>query len=361
VGRWYWAAGREGREEVAGAILAGTATTLAVFLPAVFLTGMIKYLFAPLSLAATLTIGASYVLALTIVPAFCATFIRDRARKSASAEPEEGVAAKGLYGRFLAGVLRVPAFASLVIVATVGAAFMLWPQLGSELFPEVDAGTFEVRIKTVPGTKLEETEQLVASIEGTIKEVVSEGRIETLVSNIGLPVGKGAGFSTVLSSNSGPDTAYIIVNLKQAGRSTATQDYIDQLRTRFREEYPLEQFLFVSGGLVNMALNEGVPTPISVQVSAGTIGGCRDAAEKVVEAIRPIAGTADVQIAQSLDYPQFDVQVDRTRAKYLGVDQEEVAQTVLTALGSSAGYSSTILIEPTKSVDFIMCFQYENN
>lgn len=361
MGKSSFAAALDGTQEVSGAILAGTATTLAVFLPAVFLTGMIKYLFAPLSLAATLTICASYVLALTIVPAFCATFIRERARKSASAEPEEGVAARGLYGRFLAGVLRVPAFTSLVIVATVGAAFVLWPQLGSELFPEVDAGTFEVRIKTVPGTKLEETEQLVASIEETIREVVSEGRIETLISNIGLPVGKGAGFSTVLSSNSGPDTAYIIVNLKQAGRSTATQDYIDQLRDRFREEYPLEQFLFVSGGLVNMALNEGVPTPISVQVSAGTIGGCRDAAEKVVEAIRPIAGTADVQIAQSLDYPQFDVQVDRTRAKYLGVDQEEVAQTVLTALGSSVGYSPTIWIDPKTGVDFFMGVQYENN
>ncbi|MEM7560135.1 MAG: efflux RND transporter permease subunit, partial [Planctomycetota bacterium] len=283
------------------------------------------------------------------------------ARQSASPEQEKGVVAKGLYGRLLAGALRVPALASFVIVAAVGAAFVLWPRLGSELFPEVDAGTFEVRIKTVPGTKLEETEQLVASIEETIKEVVSEERIETLISNIGLPVGKGAGFSTVLSSNSGPDTAYIIVNLKQAGRSTATHDYIDQLRDRFREEYPLEQFLFVSGGLVNMVLNEGVPTPISVQVSAGTIGGCRDAAEKVVEAIRPIAGTADVQIAQSLDYPQFDVQVDRTRAKYLGVDQEEVAQTVLTALGSSVGYSPTIWIDPKTGVDFFMGVQYENN
>ncbi len=361
MGKAPFAAALDGAQEVSGAILAGTATTLAVFLPAVFLTGMIKYLFAPLSLAATLTIGASYVLALTIVPAFCATFIRDRARQYASAEPEKSVVAKGLYGRFLAGALRVPALASLVIVASVGAAFVLWPQLGSELFPEVDAGTFEVRIKTVPGTKLEETEQLVASIEDTIKEVVSDERIETLISNIGLPVGKGAGFSTVLSSNSGPDTAYIIVNLKQAGRSIATHDFIDQLRDRFREEYPLEQFLFVSGGLVNMALNEGVPTPISVQVSAGTIGGCRDAAEKVVEAIRPIAGTADVQIAQSLDYPQFDVQVDRTRAKYLGVDQEEVAQTVLTALGSSVGYSPTIWIDPKTGVDFFMGVQYENN
>ncbi|WP_040771006.1 efflux RND transporter permease subunit, partial [Novipirellula maiorica] len=142
---------------------------------------------------------------------------------------------------------------------------------------------------------------------------------------------------------------------------TSTDTYINSLREKFVDEYPLEQFLFVSGGIVNMALNEGVPTPISVQVSAGTLGQCRDAAERIVEAVRPIAGTADVQIAQSLDYPQFDVQVDRTRAKYLGVDQEEVAQTVLTALGSSVGYAPTIWIDPKSGTDFFMGVQYESN
>ena len=110
-----------------------------------------------------------------------------------------------------------------------------------------------------------------------------------------------------------------------------------------------------------MALNEGVPTPISVQVSAGTLQQCRDDAEKVVDVVSQIPGTADVQIAQSLDYPQFDVQVDRTRAKYLGLDQEEVAQTVLTALGSSVGYSPTIWIDPKSGTDFFMGVQYESN
>ncbi|NND96822.1 MAG: efflux RND transporter permease subunit [Pirellulaceae bacterium] len=359
-------AARDGTAEVSGAILAGTATTLAVFLPAVFLTGMIKYLFTPLSLAATFTIGASYVLALTVVPAFCATFVRDRVRASGSPTADDGamdsgVKARGPYGRFMAAALKIPALTAIFVVATVGASFLLWPLIGSELFPEVDAGTFELRIKTLPGTDLLETEKLVANIEQTIKTVIPEEQIETLISNIGLPVGKGAGFSTVLSSNSGPDTAYIIVNLKQQGRRTDTTTYITQLRSKLADEYPLQQFLFVSGGIVNLALNEGVPVPISVQISAGTLAQCRDNAERVVKAVRQIPGTADVQIAQSLDYPQLDVQVDRTRAKYLGVDQEEVAQTILTALGSSVGYSPTIWIDPKSGVDFFMGVQYETN
>jgi len=360
-------AARDGTHEVSGAILAGTATTLAVFLPAVFLTGMIKYLFEPLSLAATFTIGASYVLALTVVPAYCATFVRDRARHSAIADTSDNSNAaddskpRGVYGRLLHLALKVPALSVLVIVLVVGASFLLWPHMGTELFPNVDAGTFEIRLKTTPGNDLEETEKLVERIEETIKQVIPEEEIDTLIANIGLPVGKGAGFSTVLSSNSGPDTAYVIVNLRQEGRQRSTQSYINVLRARLAEQFPLEQFLFVSGGIVNMALNEGVPTPISVQVSAGTLDQCRDAAERIVNVVEQIPGTVDVQIAQSLDYPQFDVQVDRTRAKYLGVSQEDVAQTVLTALGSSVGYSPTIWIDPKSGVDFFMGVQYEDN
>lgn len=354
----------DGTREVSGAILAGTVTTLAVFLPAVFLTGMIKYLFAPLSLAATFTIGASYVLALTVIPAFCATFIRERvANTTDKSTSDDDVAAepRGIYGHLLHRLLKAPAFTSLIIVVAVAASFLVWPAIGSELFPNVDAGSFELRIKTVPGTDLLETEALVARIEETIKDIIPEDQIETLIANIGLPVGKGAGFSTVLSSNSGPDTAYLIVNLKQENRSTPTSDYIETLRSRLADEYPLEQFVFVSGGIVNMALNQGVPTPISVQVSAGTIEACRENAERVVNVVRQIPGTADVQIAQSLDYPQFDVQVDRTRARYLGIDQEHVAQTVLTSLGSSVGYAPTIWVDPQTGVDFFMGVQYEDN
>lgn len=361
MGKSAWQAAEDGASEVSGAILAGTVTTLAVFLPAIFLTGMIKYLFTPLSLAATTTIGASYLLALTVVPAFCATFIREKVTGTKTDESDAASLPKGLYGRLLGGAMKVPALSSLLIIVCVSATFLLWPRIGTELFPSVDSGSFELRLKTLPGTELDETERLVARIEDTIKEVIPEDEIETLIANIGLPVGKGAGFSTVLSSNSGPDTAYLIVNLKQQGRSTGTDVYIGRLREKLAKDYPLEEFLFVSGGIVNMALNEGVATPISVQVSAGTLPQCRDAAERIVDAIRPIAGTEDVQIAQSLDYPQFDVQVDRTRAKYLGLDQEEVAQTVLTALGSSVGYAPTIWIDPKSGVDFFMGVQYENN
>ncbi len=360
-------AARDGAAEVSLPILAGTITTLAVFLPAIFLSGMIKYLFEPLSVAATLTIGASYFIAMTVIPAFCARFIREKVTPSFNKhdqenETEEDITRpRGLYGRLLTGALAARWLVVGGMAVVVLGSLLLLPWIGSELFPEVDAGTFELRVKTTPGTRLELTEELVIKLENTIKSVIPNNEIETIISNIGLPVGKGAGFSTVLSSNSGPDTAYLIVNLKQQGRSTSTQDYVRTLRKRLAKDYPREQFLFVQGGIVNAALNEGVPAPISIQISAGTLEQARSRADEVVAAVRKIPGAADVQISQSLDYPQLDIDVDRQAAKYLGVDQEEVAQTISTALGSSVGYAPTIWIDPKSGTDFFMGVQYETN
>ena len=362
-------AARDGAVEVATPILAGTITTLAVFIPAIFLSGMIRYLFEPLSVAATFTIGASYFVAMTVVPAFCARFVRTKvSRRSIDIESAEAnqqstlnSQPSTLYGHLLNSALAIRRLVVVTSVALVAGSALLLPGIGSELFPQVDAGTFELRLKTRPGTRLEDTEALVARIEGTIQDVVGKKHIKTIISNIGLPVGKGAGFSTILSSNSGPDTAYLIVNLNSEDRTVSSAEYVRRLRAKLHDDYPEDQFLFVNGSLVNMALNEGVPSPINVQVSAGTVEKCREVAEMLVEKLTPIDGASDVQIAQSLDYPQLDIQVDRVRAKYLGLDQEEVAQTILTCLGSSVGFAPTIWVDPKTGVDFFIGVQYESN
>ncbi|HJN08971.1 MAG TPA: efflux RND transporter permease subunit [Pirellulaceae bacterium] len=370
MGKTSVEAARDGANEVAGAVLAGTATTLAVFVPVIFLSGMIRFLFEPLSAAATMTIGASYFVAMTVVPAYCARFLRSRAGFQPAQDGDDALRqvenlssenTHSLYAGALSLALKFRWLVVLVTLLLVGASALLLPHIGTELFPNVDAGTFEIRMKTIPGTRLEDTEELVAQIEDTIKEVVPENEIEALISNIGLPVGKGAGFSTILSPNSGPDTAFLVVNMIQSGRSTSTDRYVEQLRALLAERFPREQFLFTSGSIVNAALNEGAPTPINVQISAGTLAQCRDAAEKVVDLVSQIPGTADVQIAQSLDYPQLDIKVDRTKARFLGLSQEDVAQSILTAYGSSIGYSSTIWVDPDKGTDFFMGVQYENN
>lgn len=351
-------AARDASEEVATPVLAGTVTTLAIFIPAVFLTGMIKYLFEPLSLAAVLTIGASYFVAMTIVPAFCSRVLKPG---KTTESPDEISEPKGMFAGLVGAALRMRYLVIGGGAALVAISLLLYPRIGGELFPDVDAGVFELRVKTTPGLRLEETEKFVVRIEDTIKELIPEQEIQTIMANIGLPAGKGAGFSTILSPNSGPDTAFLTVTLKSEGRSTKTSEYVKKLRGILAEKFPQDQFLFVTGGIINAALNEGVAAPINVQVSAGTVAATRKAAELIVEKVREIRGAADVQIAQALDYPQFDLKVDRTRAAYFGLTQKDIAENVVTAFSSSVGYAPTIWVDPKTGVDFFIGVQYEDN
>ncbi|TKJ38835.1 MAG: acriflavine resistance protein B [Planctomycetes bacterium B3_Pla] len=363
MGKGRAEAADEATTEVAAPVLAGIVTTLAIFIPAIFLTGMVKYLFTPLALAATMTIGASYLVAMTIVPAFCSRMMRTRPNRKKLDDEEAGEISepRGLFVVLLGAALKARWRVIGVTIGLVAASYMLFPLIGTELFPDVDAGTFEVRVRTIPGTRLERTEDLVARIEDTIHEIIPEREINTILSNIGLPVGKGAGFSTVLSSNSGPDSAFLVVNLHDKGRSTSTGEYVETLRRVLKERFPQERFLFVTGGIINAALNEGVAAPIDIQVSAGTLEQCRKTAEAVVERIRDIPGAVDVQIAQMLDYPQFDIEVDRTRAAYMGLSQRNIAENVLTALGSSTGFAPMIWVDPKTGIDFFIGVQYEDN
>jgi multidrug efflux pump subunit AcrB len=355
-------ASEEGTGEVAAPVLAGTITTLVVFIPVAFLTGMIKFLFVPLALAATMTIAASYFVAMKVAPSFCAKFLGKSDADSVASDndlSDSGFAGK--FGGILRGIMKARWVSVLSIVAIGVAAFFLYPFVGQELFPDVDAGSFEVRIKTTPGTRLEKTEELVAKIEQSIGETIPEKELQTIISNIGLPLGKGAGFSTILSSNSGPDTAYVIVNLFPGRRKQTTAEYIETLRGKWESEFPGEKFLFVTGGIVKAALNEGAPAPIDIEIKTGTLSAGREAAEIIEEAMKDIPGAADVQIAQMLDYPQLDIKVDREKAAFFGLSQERVAKSVLTAYGSSAGYTSMIWVDPASGKDFFIGVQLRDN
>lgn len=367
MGKTSREAAMDGAAEVAGPVFAGTVTTLAIFIPAIFLEGMTSYLFAPLALAATTTIGASFFIAMTVVPVFCGRIMRGKKsgdRASAADEVATGGImglVHGIYDNLLKAALKIPVIATLAIAAASVFALTLLPLVGTELFPDVDSGTFEIRIRTTPGTQLEDTERLVAKVEETVKAVIPQNEILALISNIGMPVGKGAGFSTILSSNSGPDSAYLIVNLTTSGRTTSSRDYIRTLREKLNADFPNERFLFVSGGIINAALNEGVAVPIDLQISGGKLDGIRNIAEDLAKRVQEVPGTADVQVAQMNDYPQLDIQVDRAKAALLGLDQSHIAKNITTALGSSLGFNSIIWVDPSSGTDFFMGVQYETN
>lgn len=362
-------AARLGTEEVAAPVLAGTITTLAIFLPALFLTGMVRFLFEPLAVAAAFTIGVSYLLAITLLPAFAARFFGPVTAAAAVTDAAAGngtdrhpsAKSAGLFSLLLMAVVARPRRVAAAITLASASTLLLVPAVGTELFPAVDDGSFEIRLRTLPGTRIEATEQLVAEVEAVIGEVIPQDEIRTVMANIGLPVGKGAGFSTILSPNSGPDSAFLIVTLRNEGRRTPTADYVRRLREEFHRRFPRQQFLFRQGGIIQAALNEGAAVPITVQIAAGNLATARAFAEEVVPRMREIPGAVDVQIAQALDYPQLDVEVDRTRASYMGLSQQDVAENILTALGSSVGFAPTIWVDPASGIDFFLGVQYATN
>jgi len=334
-----------------------------------FLTGMVRFLFEPLAVAAALAIAVSYLLAMTLLPAFAARFFRPAKAPAVPAgngtvptpRQVEAAAGRGIFGKLLSHVVSTPRRTVAVITLVAAATLLLLPAVGTELFPAVDDGSFEIRLRTLPGTRIEETEKLVAEVEAVIAEVIPKDEILTVLANIGLPVGKGAGFSTILSPNSGPDSAFLVVTLRNEGRGTSTADYVRTLRNTFAERFPRQQFLFRQGGIIQAALNEGAPVPITVQIAAGNLATARAFAEEVVPRVREVPGAVDVQIAQALDYPQLDVEVDRTRASYMGLSQQDVAENILTALGSSVGYAPTIWVDPVSGIDFFLGVQYATN
>ena len=354
-------AAQKGAEEVAAPVLAGTITTLAIFLPALFLSGMVRYLFEPLALTAAVSIAASYIFAMTLLPAFCARFFRARHADRAEQKISETTALDNNYTRAFHRSVQRPWVTSFCVFAVAVVCCLLLPRVGTELFPSVDDGVFEIRMRTLPGTRIEKTEALVEQIEDVIKEIIPEKELMTMLANIGLPVGKGAGFSTILSPNSGPDSAFIVVTLRNDMNRASTASYVGRLRKELYQKFPREQFLFRQGGIIQAALNEGSPVPITVQVAAGNLASAREFAEKVVSRVRDVPGTVDVQIGQALDYPQLDVEVDRTRASYMGLSQKNVAENILTALGSSVGYAPSIWVDPTTGIDFFLGVQYKTN
>jgi len=362
MGKDAMTASLEGTGEVAAPVLAGTITTLVVFIPVLFLSGMIKFLFVPLALAATMTIAASYFVAMKVAPSFCAKFLgKSDAEAVASGNDLSDSGLSGKFGGLLSGLMRARWVTVFAIVGGGVASFFLYPFVGQELFPDVDAGAFEVRIKTTPGTRLEKTEELIAKVEASLSDTIPADELQTTISNIGLPLGKGAGFSTILSSNSGPDTAYIIVNLFPGRRDKSTEEYIEVLREKWAVEFPGDKFLFVSGGIVKAALNEGAPAPIDIEIKMGKLSDGREAAEIIEAAMKDVPGAVDVQIAQMLDYPQLDIKVDRVKAAFFGLSQQDAAKAVLTAYGSSLSYASMIWIDPNSGKDFFMGVQLGDN
>jgi multidrug efflux pump subunit AcrB len=355
------AAALEAAAEVSMPVLAATLTTVVVFFPVVFLTGIGRFLFTPLALAVAFSIGASYVIAMTVVPVYCARFLgaagvghRPSRVDALLARFTRGVdGVRDRYDRLLRRAMAARARVLGVVAAVFVVSLLLGRFVGTDLFPEVDAGQFSVRLRAASGTRIERTEALVAQVEETIKESIPPGDLSMLIANAGVLLDWPAAYTP----NAGAQDAFIEVQLSD-GRRHSSQEYARRLRGVLRERFPEVSFSFHTGGMVTAALNGGLPSPIDVQVTGNDLGVAHGIAERVRAAVAEVPGAVDVRIQQRLDYPAIEVKVDRVRAAYLGLTPTQVVKNVVTSLNSSINFDPAFWIDESNGNHYFLGAQY---
>jgi multidrug efflux pump subunit AcrB len=351
-----------GGREVAMPVLASTLTTIVVFFPVTFLFGVSRFLFGALAMAVVLSLLASYVAALTVIPLFCARFIRPRR----AAESRRGifttlrtrtdgafVRLSRWYERGLERTLARPTALLVGLTAVFVLSLPLYARLRVAFFPRTDASQFVINVKAQSGTRLEVTEAQVRRVEAIIREVVTPQDLDVILSNIGVT----PGFSSIYTSNSAQHTAFIQVNLHE-GHKVGSYEYMDRLRERLRNDEPELTAYFQSGGMADAVLNLGLPAPIDIQVSGTDLAASYRTALDIAARARDIAGVSDVYIPQDLDYPALKVDIDRTNSGKLGLSQKEIVQNVITTLTSNQMIAPSYWVDPKSGNDYLLTVQY---
>jgi len=382
-------AAAEGGQEVALPVLASTIASAVIFFPVSFLFGVSRFLFSALAMAVVFSLGASYLVALTVVPLFCAKLLKARPAKALPPAPESGSVADthsnsaassapddpGLrkswpvrfniwfterfarlltyYERGVRWTLQRPRTVVIALLAIFVVSLALYPLLGVAFFPRTDAGQFVINLKTPSGTRIEDTEMLVKRVEDLVRQTVTPQDLGMVVSNIGVT----PGFSSIYTSNSGSHTATVQVSLQEKHK-IGSYEYMDRVRRQLSLQIPEVSAFFQSGGLQDAVLNMGLPAPIDVQVSGGDLDTIYQTAVGIARDIRKLPGVKDAFIPQDLDYPALRLAVNREHASELGLDQKEVVDNIITALTSNGMIAPSYWIDPKTGNDYMLTVQY---
>lgn len=358
-------AAEKGGTEVSMAVLAATITASIVFFPVTSLSGVSKYLFTPLALGVVLSIFASYIFAMTVIPIFCAKFISshhesERERKHSPFQHivnQFNVQFQRLvdwYGRLADRSMKRPGMTTAVIlIAVVVATGAAFPFLGRAFFPRTDAGQFKILVKMPAGSRVEVSNDYIAQLEGIIRQVIPKRDLDMIVSNIGITHGP----STIYSSNSSMDTAFVLVSLKKDSHESSFT-YMKRVREQVSRQMPELTTYFQGGGLVSAVMNQGLPAPIDVQVSSNNLQGAYNLAQQLATKIRGMRNVSSVYIPQSLNYPGLRLNIDRERAAQLGLTAKQAVDDVITALTSSSQVAPSYWIDPKTGNEYLLAVQY---
>jgi len=364
-------AAERGGREVQLAVLAATLATSIVFFPVTFLYGVSRFLFVALALSVILSLFASYLVAMTVVPLFCAKFIKlsQVHGDSDMSSPPKGWGARFNHWfnrRFHAmldryeGTLKVALLRPMATVLGITGVFVLslalYPFVGEAYFPRTDPSQFVINVKAPTGTRIEDTDKLVQRVEQVVREVVPPKDLKIIVSNIGVQ----AGFSAIYTPNSGPHTAFVQVGLN-AGHKLSSFQYMDLVRARLRKEVPEVAAYFQTGGLVDAILNMGLPAPLDIQVQGFDMDKTHQIAADIARKAQALGGVSDVLVPQDVDYPALQLNISRLRASEMGLDEKSVVGDVITALTSDLMIAPSYWVDPRNGNDYFLTVQYPEN
>jgi len=358
-------AAEKGGSEVALPVLAATFTTAIVFFPVVFLYGVSRFLFTALALSVVLSLFASYVVAMTVVPLFCARFLRGGHIQDVHHTGGNWFTTfvrwfnrgydKSLMHYDIA--VRKSLLRPVATVSGIMGIFLLslclFPLMGLSFFPRTDPGQFVINVKAPSGTRLEVTDQYIAKAEEDIRSVIPPSDLGMIVSNIGIT----PDFSAIYTSNSGQHTAFVQVSLKK-GHSKSSFAYMDLVRAKLRDDLPQLTTYFQTGGLVDAVVNLGLPAPIDIQVQGYNLKEAYATASTLAAKIRNLKGVSDVLIPQDMDYPGLELDVNREMAGRLGLDSSEIVDNVITALTSNGMIAPSYYVDPKNGNNYLLTVQF---
>jgi multidrug efflux pump subunit AcrB len=367
-----------GGAEVNLAVLAATLVDVVDFFPVVFLYGVAKFLFSALALAFCLSLLASFVVAMTVIPLFCSRFLKavhhvpEHGKKDNEYEVEPTAAESHSWmDRFNARFNRMfnkvldyyeywvrralvrPGLTVLILSGVFLVSLAIYPLLGLAFFPKTDAGQFTINMKVPTGTRIELANEYVAKVEGLIRHEVEPKDFKRIVSNIGVV----PDFSSLYTTNSGPYTATIQVALNEPHRLSSFE-YMDRVQKAMASQFPDVRTFFSSGSMVDAILNSGAPAPIDVQVSSPDLDQIYGIAQHLAARIREVHGVGQVFIPQDMNYPALRLDVDRVHAGELGLTQKDVVDNVITALNSNYMIAPNYWVDRKSGNDYYLTVQY---
>jgi hydrophobic/amphiphilic exporter-1 (mainly G- bacteria), HAE1 family len=362
-----------GGAEVNLAVLAATLVDVVDFFPVVFLYGVAKFLFSALALAFCLSLLASFVVAMTVIPLFCSRFLKAKPHGEVHDNQEYQPAVTrpssmdrfnvhfnrmfneilDYYEHWVRRAVQRPGLTVLALSAVFVVSLAIYPLMGLAFFPKTDAGQFTINVKVPTGTRIEVTDQYVAKVEDLIRGSMEGNDLKRIVSNIGIV----PDFSALYTTNAGPYTATVQVQLNDPHRLSSFA-YMDRVQQRMTKQFPEIRTFFSSGSMVDAILNMGMPAPIDVQVSSSELPQINGIAQNLAAEIRQIHGVGQVYIPQDMNYPALRLNVDRVHAGELGLTQKDVVDNVITALNSNYMIAPNYWVDRKSGNDYYLTVQF---